>query len=240
MKNSEMFERTKILIGEEGLKKLNAANVCVVGVGGVGGATFEMLVRAGVGRITIIDFDVVDITNINRQLIATTHNVGNSKVAEWKKRAQEINPNCKVEAICEKICAENLKDLILPKFDIVVDAIDMVQNKVDLIDFCHKNGIKIISAMGAGNRLSNPIFRAVDIFKTKGDGLAKVLRKKLKLLGIQNHKVVCCETQSLPNEELFADEEKHIGSISYYPVMAGCVLCEQVVFELIKNDWQIF
>lgn len=222
-----MTERTELLIGKEKLLKLENSHVAVFGIGGVGGHTVEMLVRAGVGEITIVDFDKVDITNINRQIIALNSTIGQQKVDVMKNRLLDINPNLKINAINEKYMPENNAQFFKEKYDYVVDAIDMVTSKVDLIKYCYEHDIKIISAMGAGNRYSVPEFKIVDIFSTFNDGLAKVIRKKLREVGISKHKVAFTENIANPNGET-------IGSISYYPAMCGCTIAGYVINELIK------
>jgi len=222
-----MTERTELLIGKEKLSKLNNSHVAVFGVGGVGGYVAEMLVRAGVGEITIIDFDKVDITNLNRQIIALNSTVGKQKVEVMKDRLLDINPNLKITVFNEKYLPDNHDMFFTKKYDYVVDAIDMVSSKVDLIKYCHEHNIEIISAMGAGNRYTVPDFKVVDIFSTFNDGLAKVIRKKLREEGILKHKVAFTENIANPNGEV-------IGSISYYPAMCGCVIAGYVVNELIK------
>lgn len=222
-----MFARTEILIGKDNLEKLRNSHVAVFGVGGVGGYVAEMLVRAGVGSITIIDFDKVDVTNINRQIIALHSTVGKYKVDVMKERLLDINPSCNITIFKEKYLPENRDMFFKNKFDYVVDAIDMVTSKVDLIKHCHDLNLNIISAMGAGNRYNVPEFKVVDIFKTFNDGLAKIVRKKLKELGVLKHQVAFTENVANPSQDV-------IGSISYYPSMCGCVIAGHVVNELIK------
>ena len=222
-----MTERTELLIGIDGVKKLQNSHVAVFGVGGVGGYTAEMLVRAGVGELTIVDFDVVDITNLNRQIIALNSTIGKNKVDVMRERLLDINPNLKINAINEKYTADNRDKFFSTKYDYVVDAIDMVTSKVDLIKYCHANNIEIISAMGAGNRYQVPEFKVVDIYKTYNDGLAKIIRKKLREEGVQKHLVAFTENEATPNGDV-------IGSISYYPAMCGCVIAGYVINQLIK------
>ncbi len=220
-------ERTELLIGKEGLQKLNNSHVAIFGVGGVGGYTCEMIARAGVGEITIIDFDVVSKSNINRQIIALNSTVGKLKVDVLKERLLDINPDLKVNALPIRFSEDTINDVFSLKFDYVVDAIDIVTNKITLIKTCHEKGINIISAMGAGNRCDIPEFQVADIYKTYNDGLAKVMRKKLRELGINKHKVVFTKSLPVPGAEV-------VGSISYYPSMCGCVLASYVINELIK------
>jgi len=222
--------RTEILIGKDGVERLRQSNVAIIGIGGVGGYTCEMLARAGVGRLTLVDFDIVDTTNINRQVVADTTTVGKSKVEVMKELILKINPDCKVDVvnkrftndIAEKFFGDN-------NFDFVVDAIDSVKDKIDLICHCKQNDINIVSACGAGNRIGIPTFKIVDIYKTSYDGLAKVMRKNLRERGIRDLAVAISEETALPKLE-----NKVIGSISYYPAMCGCVLSAYVIQELLK------
>ena len=223
-----MNSRTEILIGKDNLDKLSASHVAVFGVGGVGGYVAEMLVRAGIGNITIIDFDKVDITNINRQIIALNSTIGKYKVEVLKDRLLDINPSLNIISINDKYTSDNRDKFFNAKYDYVVDAIDMVVSKVDLIKYCHENNVNIVSAMGAGNRYNVPEFKVTDIFKTYNDGLAKIMRKKLKENHISHHTVVFTDNIATPSGET-------IGSISYYPAMCGCVLSGFVINELIKN-----
>lgn len=223
-----IFERTSQLIGDNKLEKLNNSHVAVFGVGGVGGYTLEMLARAGVGELTIVDFDVVSESNINRQIIALHSTVGKLKVDVFKARLLDINPNLKLNVFPVKFCADTLEEIFKTNFDYVVDAIDDVNNKILLIETCHNKNIKIVSAMGAGNRCDIPNFEVSDIYKTYNDGLAKVMRKKLKQCGIEKHNVVFTKSISTPNG-------KTVGSISYYPSMCGCVMSAYVINELTKD-----
>lgn len=222
-----MFERLELLIGDN-LEKLKNSKVIMFGVGGVGGYATEMLVRSGVGSITLVDFDTVDITNKNRQIIALDSTIGKYKVDAWKDRLLDINADCKVIAINKKLLKDNIEDFELSKFDYIIDAIDMVSSKVALIDYAYKNNIKIISAMGVGNRIGIPEFVVEDIYKTYNDGLAKVLRQNLRKLGVDKHKVVFCKNNSINCGET-------IGSIAYFPAVAGCVLSAYVIDELIRS-----
>lgn len=221
-------ERTMQLIGKDAVNKLNNSNVAVIGIGGVGGYVAEMLVRAGLGKITIMDFDCVSVTNINRQIIATTQNVGQKKVDVMEKRLLEINPKCVITKYNCKF-DETSKDIILSqKFDFVVDAIDMVTSKILLATICSQNNIPLISAMGAGNRYGIPHFEVLDIYKTQNDGLARIMRKKLKEAGVKKLPVVCTK------ELACTSANRIIGSISYYPAMCGCVIASYVINQIIK------
>lgn len=222
-----MFSRTELLIGEK-INILKNSNIIVFGIGGVGGYVVEMLVRSGIERITIVDFDVVDVTNKNRQIIALDSTVGKLKVDAMKDRIFDINKNCLVNPINKKVLIDNLDDFNLKQYDYIVDAIDMVSSKIALIEYANSKNIPIISAMGAGNRINIPNFKVQDIFKTYNDGLAKVIRKKLREKGIKSHNVVFTENIATPNGDT-------IGSIAYYPAMCGCVLSAYVINDLIKE-----
>lgn len=222
-------ERTKILIGDNGIKKLQNSHIAVFGVGGVGGYTCEMLVRAGIGEITIVDFDIVSESNINRQIVALHSTIGKLKVDVFKQRLLDINPLLKINTYPIKFCKENINELFDNKhYDYVVDAIDDLNNKVLLIKTCHNRNFNIISAMGAGNRCDIPIFKVADIYSTYNDGLAKLLRKRLRNENISDHKVVFTQSISQPKSNI-------IGSISYYPSMCGCTLCAYVINELLSG-----
>jgi len=187
------MNRTEILIGKENLNKLKNSNVAIFGVGGVGGYVTEMLVRAGIENITIIDFDNVDKSNLNRQIIALNSTIGQPKVEVMKNRILDINPNCNVNAINCRYTKENSETLLNQNYDYVIDAIDSVNDKINLIVECKKKELPIISAMGAGNRIGIPNFKITDISKTYNDGLAKVVRKKLKTENISKLDVAFCE-----------------------------------------------
>lgn len=219
------LDRTKSLLGEDGIKKLQNASVTIVGVGGVGGEVAVLLARSGIGRLRLIDFDVVDETNINRQAVAYTNTVGKKKTDVLAEIIKKINPNCLVEAISKRLTKENVGELLENSF--VVDAIDSVQDKVELIDYATKNNLQIVSAMGAGNRFDYPYFKVVDIYKTSNDGLAKVLRKKLKERGVKKLQVVAPES--------VAQKISPVGSISYYPVACATVVSAYVVNQILAN-----
>lgn len=222
-------DRTEALVGKDGLQKLKNSRVCIVGIGGVGGHTCLMLARAGIENITLVDFDKVDETNINRQAVANVETVGKLKTEVMREMILKINPNCKVEVFSERFCAEMAERLFANGFDYVVDAIDSVQDKVDLVCFCKENNINIVSAMGAGNRIGIPEFAVVDIYKTSYDGLAKVMRKKMKERGVSALDVVS-------TKEPAAKLDNFVGSISYYPAMCGCVLGAFVVNKLLETN----
>lgn len=222
-------QRTRILIGDDGAKTLASKSVLVVGVGGVGGYVCEMLARAGIGKMTIVDFDIVSSSNINRQIIATHSTVGQPKVEAMKARLLDINHNLKIDVINQKLSRENIDEILNGKFDFVIDAIDDVENKILLIKTCKERGIKLVCALGSGNRLEIPKFEVADISKTENDGLAKKLRVELRKLGI-NHQTVVFSKQ-----DRIRTNTTTIGSISYFPAMCGCVISGYVINCLLEE-----
>ncbi len=224
-----IYDRTELLIGSTKLEKIKNAKVCVFGVGGVGGYAVECLARAGVGEITLVDFDVVSVTNINRQLIALSSNIGKFKVDEYKKRIKKINSQIKVNAIKEKLTAENIEKFNLSKFNFVLDAIDDVKAKVVLAKFCSDNKTSLVSAMGSGNKYFVPEFKVVDIFKTEGDMLARKMRHELKNAGVKKLDCVFCATQTVERKN-----KNVVASISYYPAAAGVIMSAYVLNKIME------
>lgn len=222
-----MKDRTKLILKDEGIDKLAKSSVIVFGVGGVGGYVCEMLARTGVGNITMVDFDTVSDSNLNRQIVALNSTIGVEKVVVMKNRIKDINPECKVTIEIEKLLPENIEQFNLKNYNYIVDCIDMVKSKIALINYCYQNDINIISSMGTGNKNGIPNFKVCDLFETKYDGLARVLRRELKKLGVTNSLVVCTDEQSLQGLDA-------IGSLVYYPAMCGCVLSAHVVNQLTK------
>jgi len=230
----EELSRLEKLIGTAALEKLASSRVAVFGVGGVGGHAFEALVRSGVGEIDIIDGDVVAVSNLNRQIIATALTVGKPKVDVAEERAKSINP----DVIIHKHPIFYLPDkkeefgLEFDKYDYIVDAIDTVAAKLDIIKEANARGIPIISAMGCGNRLDPSKLIVTDIFKTFNDPLAKVMRKQLKERGIKKLKVVAStEVPITPKDE----ESRTPGSTAFVPGTAGLLMASIVVRELIAE-----
>ena len=222
-----MFSREIRLIGDKAFEKLSNSKVAIVGVGGVGGYIVETLARAGIGNLILVDGDKIELSNINRQLIATTKTVGQAKVDAWKERISDINPNCKVETFNQFYTAENPVDF--DGVDIIVDALDSRKDKIALITNAKAKNIDIISAMGAGSRIEGCDFQIVDIYKTSNDGLAKKLRKELRTLGIKNLPVCCTTSQSIK-------QEGTVGSMSYVPALSGVKIASWVVNKIIKGE----
>ena len=233
------FIRTQLLIGEDNLKKLKTAHVAVFGLGGVGGITCEALVRSGVGNITIIDNDNVDITNINRQIIATSKTVGLPKTQALKDRLLDINPSLNVKAINTFDLPENADNIDMSNFDYVIDAVDTVSAKLEIIKRAKSLGIPVISCMGTGGKLDASKLKVSVIEKTSGCPLARVMRKELKDLGISNVKVVFSEekvvSQTADQTQLKSDGKRAPASMIFVPSVAGLLLAKEVVFDLIKE-----
>lgn len=223
---SDRFTRTEPVIGKDGLEKLWNSRVAVFGIGGVGGFAVEALVRAGVGTIDIIDKDEVDVTNINRQIIATQKTVGMDKVQVMKERIAEIDPEITVYAHKRFFLPETEWDFSV--YDYVIDAIDTVTAKLDLIERAKAAGVPVISSMGTGNKLDPTRFEVTTINKTSVCPLAKVMRRELKKRGITDLKVVYSQ------EEPLKQGERTPASISFVPPVAGMILAGEVIKDLIK------
>ena len=220
---NQQYERTIRIIGEEGLGKLHASSVLLFGVGGVGSYVCEGLARAGVGALTLVDKDVVDITNINRQLPALHSTIGRSKVAVMADRVRDIDPACKVDTKEMFFLPDNADDIDFASYDYVVDAVDTVTAKVYIIERAKQAGVPVISSMGTGNKLDGGAFRIVDIEDTKVCPLAKVMRRELRKRGISGVKVLYSE-----------EEPQAVGaSISFVLSVAGLRIAGEVVRHLL-------
>lgn len=231
--NKNIFKRTEILIGTAKLQKLHQKTVAVFGLGGVGSYVVEGLVRVGIENFILIDFDKIDITNINRQILATTKTIGQYKVDLAEQRIKEINPNAKVKKYKEFIGKENENIELfeeLKEADYIVDAIDTVSAKIRIIEFASKNNIHIISALGTGNKINPTKLKLDDIYNTSICPLAKVIRKELRKREIPSLDVVYSEEEPIK----VSKEENVIGSISYVPSVAGLLICSKVVDKLIS------
>ncbi len=229
------FSRTQLLIGESGIKKLSNSHVAVFGVGGVGSYVVEALARSGVGAITIIDNDNVSLTNINRQLPATLSTVGKLKVSVVKEHIFDINKDCKVTDLAIFYNKETYDDIDLSQFDYVVDAIDTISSKLELVERCTKLSVPIISSMGAGNKLDPTKFQVADIYKTSVCPLAKVMRYELKKRRIKKLKVVfSTEVAIKPKGEIdeISSKRQIPGSIAFVPSVAGLIIGGEVIKDL--------
>lgn len=244
------FSRTQLLLGEEAMEKLKNSRVAVFGIGGVGGYVCEALVRSGVGHFDLIDHDKVCLTNINRQIIATRKTIGKYKTDVMKERMLDINPDVDVTVHQCFFLPENAEEFHFEAYDYVVDAVDTVTAKLELVMKCREKGVPIISSMGAGNKLDASAFRVADIYKTKMCPLAKVMRRELKKRGVKNLKVVYSEekpTRPLedmsiscrsncicpPGAEHKCTERRDIpGSVAFVPSVAGLIIAGEVVKDL--------
>ena len=232
----QQFYRTGILLGEDKVNDLSKVHIIVAGVGGVGGQVVESLVRAGVGKITIIDNDVVDITNINRQLIATLPDVGKPKVEVFQKRVMSINPECELVIKQQFINEDNLSELIDKSADYVIDCIDTVPSKIAMIRYCVTNKIKIVSSMGAGNRYDVRHVKIADISKTKMCALARVIRLGLKKHGITKGVTVVFSDEPGSSPLVQGKGLRPInGTISFLPPLFGLMLVGFVLKKLIDR-----
>lgn len=233
--NKNFRTRTALIVGNEGVEKLKNSNVLIFGVGGVGSFAAEAIARAGVGKMTIVDFDDVDITNINRQLPALHSTVGKDKVDVMKERILDINPDIDIKAIKAMYTAENSDELLSGDYDYVVDAIDMVSSKIHLIESCVKKNLTIISSMGMGNKLDPTKIVVTDIHKTQMCPLAKVVRKELRDRKIKKLKVVYSTEKPVELKERIMNGKKITpGSISFVPSAAGLTIASVVINDLIK------
>ncbi|MGN0465068.1 MAG: ThiF family adenylyltransferase [Lachnospiraceae bacterium] len=234
------FSRTELLLGKEAMERLKNARVAVFGVGGVGGYVCEALSRSGVGAFDLIDNDNVSLTNLNRQIIATHSTVGRAKVEVMRERILDINPKAKV---CIHKCfflPENAAEFDFSKYDYIIDAVDTVTAKLEIIVKAKEANIPVISSMGAGNKLDASKFVVTDIYKTKVCPLAKVMRRELKKRGVKKLKVVYSEEESITpimnedmEEELSLTQKRSIpGSIAFVPSVAGLILAGEVVKDI--------
>lgn len=230
------FSREELLIGKDAIEILKNSRVAVFGVGGVGGFVVEVLARCGVGTIDVIDNDVVDPSNINRQIIAIVDTIGQEKVNVVEQRIKSINPNAVVNKHRCFFLPETAKDFDFTRFDYVVDAIDTVSGKIEIILQAKKAGVPVISCMGAGNKLDPTAFVVTDIYKTSVCPLARVMRQKLKKLGVQDLKVVYSTEKAMkPNypPDMPPQRKAAPGSVAFVPSVAGIIAGGEVIKDLI-------
>ena len=226
----EEWKRLELFVGEEGMERLKNASVLVLGLGGVGSYAVESLVRSGVGELILIDYDTIDRTNLNRQLMTTQENIGQSKVDVWVKRIHEINPNCHVIGINKKILKEDIKELFEQyQFHYVIDACDTVSTKWELIKSCIETKKIFISSMGTGNKMDPTKLEIIDIRKTSYDPIAKIIRKKVKELKT-NAKVMVVSSTEIPKKS-----EQVIASNAFVPATAGLFCTSYIVREIVGN-----
>ncbi len=247
------FSRTQLLLGEEAMKTLSEKKVAIFGIGGVGGYVCESLVRTGIGHFDIVDDDKVCLTNLNRQIIATRSTVGKDKVEVMKERMLDINPKADITVHKCFFLPENADQFPFEEYDYVVDAVDTVTAKIEIIMRCKEKGVPVISCMGAGNKLDPSRFRVADIYKTTMCPLAKVMRREMKKRGVKNLKVVfsdekpvtpledmsiSCRTNCIcpPGAERKCTDRRAIpGSTAFAPAVAGLILASEVVKDLVAE-----
>ena len=229
---SEQFSRTEMLIGKDGIEKLKKSKVAIFGIGGVGSYVVESLARAGVGKFILVDNDEVSTSNINRQIIATTKTIGMPKVEVAKQRILEINPEAKVETYQEFFMPET-EGILDESVSYIVDAIDTVTAKIELVIRANNLNIPIISSMGTGNKLDPTRFEVTDIYKTSVCPLAKVMRKELKQRGIKKLKVVYSKEEPIKVEKDETNKKQVPASISFVPSVAGLIISGEVIKDII-------
>ncbi len=231
------FSRTELLIGQDGINKLSKTCVAIFGIGGVGGYVVEALARSGVGSLVLVDNDKVALTNLNRQIIATHKTIGRYKVDVAEERAKEINPNVNIQTFKTFYTPESSGEFDFTKYDYVIDAIDTVSGKLELIEQSKKADVPIICSMGAGNKMHPELFEIADISKTSVCPLAKVIRQELKKRKIKKVKVVY--SKEIPIKPLESDEKiegkKQVpGSNAFVPSAVGLIIAGEVIRDLIS------
>lgn len=248
------FSRTQLLLGKDNMEKLHDAHVAVFGIGGVGGYVCEALVRSGVRRFDLIDDDKICLTNLNRQIIATRKTVGKYKAEVMKERILEINPDCEVNVHKCFFLPENADDFDFDNYDYIVDAVDTVTAKIELVMKAKEKNVPIICSMGAGNKLDASMFKVSDIYKTKVCPLAKVMRRELKKRGVRKLKVVYSEEQPIrPIEDMSISCRTHCicppgakhkcterrdipGSVAFVPSVVGLIIAGEIVKDICKTE----
>ena len=233
---ADQFSRTQLIFGEEAMKKLSESRVAVFGIGGVGGHAAEALVRSGIGAIDIIDNDTVSETNINRQMVALHSTVGRYKVDVAKERITDINPECRVNAYRIFYTPETAPEFDFTQYDYVVDAIDTVTGKIELIMNAQKCGTPVISSMGAGNKINPEMFEVADIYQTSVCPLARVMRNELKKRGVKKLKVVYSKEKAMA-PVCQSDEKNEFrrtlpGSTAFTPSVAGLIIAGEIIKDL--------
>ena len=221
-----MFDRLEKILTKNEFNIIKNLNILIIGIGGVGGYTLEALTRIGVKNITIVDKDIIDITNLNRQIISMHSNIGQNKTDIAKIRCQDINPNINIKTINKFIL--NVEILNLNQYDYIVDACDTITTKVELIKYCYHNNIKLISCMGTGNRFDPTKLEIKDIYKTNNDPLAKVIRNLLRKEGIKKQIVVA-------SNEIPIKTDRTPGSTSLVPSVAGIYMASYIIKDILKK-----
>lgn len=231
------FSRTELLLGAAAMERLRASHVLIFGVGGVGGYAVEALARSGVGALTLVDADTVALSNLNRQIIALRSTVGQLKVDVAAQRIHDINPDCQVTTKPMFYLPENADQIPLQQYDYVIDCVDTITAKLEIIRRCHAAGVRLISSMGAANKLDPTRFRVADISQTSIDPLARILRKKLRKEGIHHLKVVYSEEAPIvaPAAITESSDRPTLASVAFVPPAAGLAIAAEVVKDLIGS-----
>ena len=235
----DLFSRLRLLIGKEQLKTIQSKRILVFGLGGVGGNVCDALVRSGIEDISIVDNDIINVTNINRQLIANYNTVGKKKVDVMEEHLKSLNPNVKVTKFDCFYLPDNSEQFDFSKYDYVIDAIDTVSAKIDIIFKCKTQHVRVISALGCGNKMDPTKLEVSDIYKTEYDPLARVLRRELKKRCIDSLKVVYSKEKPLPlieEEKEEKNNKKEIpGSTAFVPPVAGIIIASEVIKDLLDK-----
>lgn len=231
----EKFSRTEMLIGNEGMEKLSKSKVAVFGLGGVGSFVCEGLARSGIGNFVLVDFDKIDESNINRQLIATTKTVGKYKVDLMKERILEINPDAKVEVYREFYMADSESDIITEDLSYAVDCVDTIMAKIAIICKCNELDVPVMSSMGTGNKLDPSLFEVADIYETSICPLARIMKKDLKKRNIEKLKVVYSPEMPINTNDHAINQNRKFkvkGSVSFVPSVAGLMIAGEVIKDI--------
>ena len=231
----EKFSRTEMLVGNEGMEKLGNAKVAVFGLGGVGSFVCEGLARSGVGNFILVDFDKVDESNINRQLIATVKTIGKYKIDLMKERILEINPKANVEVYKEFYMADSKTDIITEDLSYVVDCVDTIMAKIAIICKCDALDVPVISSMGTGNKLDPSMFEVADIYETSVCPLARIMKKDLRKRNIEKLKVVYSKENPINTNDCAINQDRKYkvkGSVSFVPSVAGLIIAGEVVKDI--------
>ncbi len=231
-KMKEEFSRTKMLLGADAMDRLARSRVAVFGIGGVGGYVCEALARSGVGALDLIDKDKVAVSNINRQIIATQETVGREKTDVMRERILSINPQAQIRVYPCFFLPENADSFPFHEYDYVVDAVDTVTAKIELVMRAKDAGVPIISSMGAGNKLDATAFRVADIYDTRVCPLARVMRRELKKRNVEHLKVVYSEEEPISSSCIDAPRRQTPGSVAFVPSVAGLIIAGEVVKDL--------
>lgn len=227
----QQLQRLELQIGNNNINKIKNTTVAIVGLGGVGSYAVESLARSGIGKLVIIDKDIIDITNLNRQLMSLYSNIGKYKTEVWEERIRDINPNCKIIKINEFITKYNIDKILKENPDYLVDACDTIETKKELIRSCIKNKIKIISSMGTGNKLNPEKLQIIDIRKTNYDPIAKIIRKMIKEERIKEKIPVVCSS-----EQAIKIESNTISSNAFVPATSGLLCTSYIINDIIKGE----